>query len=328
MQSAIERRVGPAQVGMRLDAFLAAQPEIGGRSYARRLLDKGFVAVPGAPARPSLPLALDQVVTFTLDPDRSFDPLSPGLPLPEIPVLYDDAWMCVIDKPAGIAAHPPDDRSVRAHTVASWARATFGDLPSPVEDSRPGIVHRLDRDTSGVMVVAKTQAALDALRTQWKARTVAKEYRCVVFGEPRFQSDWIERPIAPDPRKPDRMTVVEEGGRESQTYYEVLERFRGFAHVLCRPKTGRTHQIRVHMTAIGHSLVGDRVYRSRIRQHDELPPDAPSPRRQQLHAIRLSLAHPHTLEPLSFEAPVPADFELLLAWLRTNRSPDPDRRGR
>jgi 23S rRNA pseudouridine1911/1915/1917 synthase len=169
------------------------------------------------------------------------------------------------------------------------------------------------------MVLAKTEVAMEFLRMQFKERTAEKEYRCIVLGEPRFLSDWIERPIGTDPKHPDRMTVVEEGGRESSTYYEVLERFRGFAYVRCRPKTGRTHQIRVHMTAIGHSLVGDRIYRSRIRQHEGLPAGAPDPRRQCLHALQLSLPHPATQERITFESPLAADMQELLVWLRANR---------
>lgn len=321
MTESFSRTVAPTDAGTRLDAFLARQPEVRGRSMARRLLDRGCVAVQGRVARPSLMLEAGAVVEVQLPPDVREDPLAPDLPLPEVPLLYDDPWLCVIDKPPGLAAHPPEDRSVRAHTVASWALARFGPLPSPEDTERPGIVHRLDRDTSGVMVIAKTQAALDALRAQWKARTVEKTYRCVVFGVPRFQSDWIERAIAPDPRHPDRMTVVDEGGREAQTYYEVVERFDGFADVRCRPRTGRTHQIRVHMTSIGHSLVGDRVYRSRSRQHERLPAHAPDPGRQCLHAQRLALLHPGTEEPLEFEAPLPADLRRLLEWLRAHRPP-------
>lgn len=315
--TAVTRIVEPTEAGVRLDLFLARQSEVGSRGYARQLLDAGRVTVNAEPARPSRLLGPGDVVAYTLDATRRADPLDPGLPMPEVRVLHEDAWLCVIDKPVGLAAHPTEDRSFRAHTVASWARARFGELPAAVDD-RPGIVHRLDRDTSGVMVIAKTLAAFDDLRAQWKERTVEKEYRCIVFGEPRFQSDWIERNIAPDPAKPDRMVTVDEGGREASTYYEVLERFRGFAHVLCRPKTGRTHQIRVHMTAIGHSLVGDPVYRSRIRQHDMLPAAAPHPRRQCLHARRLALLHPGTREPMAFEAPLPTDMQSLLDWLRRN----------
>jgi len=195
-----------------------------------------------------------------------------------------------------------------AHAVAGGADPT-----------RPGIVHRLDRDTTGVMLVARDEAAFTALRRQFHDRLVDKEYRCIVFGEPRFDSDWIERAIGTDARHPDRMTVLEDGGRDASTFYEVVERFAGFAHVSCRPKTGRTHQIRVHMTSIGHSLVGDRLYRSRRRQQDELPAQAPDPGRQCLHARSLSVTHPATHERLVVEAPMASDMERLLAWLRAER---------
>jgi 23S rRNA pseudouridine1911/1915/1917 synthase len=303
-------------LGARVDAFLAGQPEVGSRGAARRLLDAGLVRVAGQRAKPSLTLVPGDEVVFQVLVDALRDPLAPDLPLPEVRILYDDADLCVIDKPAGLAAHPPEDPNVVAHTVASWARARFGELPTPPDVDRPGIVHRLDRDTTGVMAIAKTEAAMVDLRMQWKERLVEKEYRCIVYGEPRFQSDWIERAIASDPRHPDRMTTVDEGGREASTYYEVVERFGGFAHVRCLPKTGRTHQIRVHMTAIGHSLVGDKVYRSAKRQHDRLPPGAPPMPRQALHARSLAFTHPATQERLRLEAPLPDDMARLLAWLR------------
>ena len=303
--------------GARLDVFLANCPEIGNRAVAKELIDGGQVTVAGRTGRPGQFVAPGQQVEFVAADQPVRDPLVPDLPLPEVRILYDDPDLCVIDKPPGLAAHPSEDRSQVAHTVASWAQAKFGRLPSPSDVQRPGIVHRLDRDTSGVMVIAKTESAMGSLRAQWKARAVEKEYRCIVYGEPRFQSDWIERPIASDPRHPDRMTVVDAGGRDAATFYEVLERFAGFAHVKCLPKTGRTHQIRVHMTAISHSLVGDRVYRSRARQHDVLPAGAPQPRRQCLHARRLALLHPATQAPMVFEAPIPPDMAALLQWLRT-----------
>jgi 23S rRNA pseudouridine1911/1915/1917 synthase len=319
MTEPIQRTVREAEAGQRLDIFLGNQPEVGNRVAAKDLIASGRVQVQGQRARPGLFVEAGAVVVFDVVPRIARDPLAPDLPLPDVRVLYEDGWLVAIDKPAGLAAHPPEAKDFHEHTVASWARARYGDLPSVDDAERPGIVHRLDRDTSGVMVIAKTLPALEFLRAQFRARTAAKEYRCVVWGEPRFQSDWIERPIASDPRHPDRMTVVEEGGRESSTFYEVVERFAGFAHVRCRPKTGRTHQIRVHMTAIGHSLVGDRIYRSRLRQHDSLPPGAPDPRRQCLHALRLEVPHPETHEPIEFEAPLPADLQQLLVWLRAER---------
>ncbi len=301
---------------MRLDVFLAQQPEVQGRGAARRLLDEGLVHVGDERVRPSLALKRGQTVVFELVEEAVRDPLDPPGDPPAIRVLYEDAWMVAIDKPAGIAVHPPESRRFCEHTVASWARARYPDLPTVPEAERPGIVHRLDRDTSGVMVLARNQAALDALRAQFRARTARKEYRAIVFGEPRFQSDWIERSIGTDPRHPDRMTVVDEGGREAATFYEVLERFGEFALVACRPKTGRTHQIRVHMTALGHSLVGDRVYRSRRRQHVELPAEAPHPGRHCLHALRLALPHPQTQEEIEFEVEMPTDLTDLLHWMR------------
>lgn len=319
MNDPLQRTVGPNEDGIRLDVFLANQPEVGTRTRARDLIDEGNVQVASPRVRPGLCLASGQVVQFFAPQSALSDPLDPGGEPPDVRVLYEDASLCAIDKPVGLAAHPPEDRRARAHTVASWARARYGELPWADDPHRPGIVHRLDRDTSGVMVVAKTAQAFDFLKAQFKVRGVQKEYRCIVYGEPRFHSDWIEKAIASDPRHPDRMTVVDEGGRESSTFYEVLERFGDFAHVRCLPHSGRTHQIRVHMTAIGHSLVGDKVYRSRQRQHDCLPDGAPDPGRQCLHALRLSLPHPQTEQPIEFEAPLPGDFEALLAWLRGRR---------
>ncbi|MFK7742263.1 MAG: RluA family pseudouridine synthase [Planctomycetota bacterium] len=326
-QTSFSRTIAADVAGTRLDIWLSGQPEVANRSQARRMIDHGLVAVEGQRAdaqrmRPGLTLEAGLVVRFSLDPRERADPLTPDLPVPEIKVLYDDPDLCAIDKPVGLSAHPPESRRAPpAHTVASWAKARFGDLPTVPDANRPGIVHRLDRETSGVMLIAKSQLAFDSLRAQFRDRLAEKEYRCIVYGEPRFESDWIDRAIASDKKHPERMTVVDEGGRESSTYYEVVERFEGMAHVMCRPKTGRTHQIRVHMTAVGHSLVGDRVYRSRRRQHDRVPAEAPDPGRHCLHARRLVVEHPASQEPLVIESSLPQDIESLLAWLRENRSP-------
>jgi 23S rRNA pseudouridine1911/1915/1917 synthase len=322
MEQQIRRLVTDTDAGLRLDQFLALQPEVGSRARARALVDGGKVLIRGEPAKASLVLRASQAVEFTAPPPEPDDPLRSGeLPPPPLRVLFADEWLVAIDKPAGLASHPPEDRDFRGHTVASAVRAQFGSLPSLAGDDRPGIVHRLDRETSGAMVLARNEEAFHFLRAQFKGRLAQKEYRCIAYGESRFDSDWIERRIAPDDRHPDRMTVVEEGGRESSTYYEVVERFAGFTHFRCRPRTGRTHQIRVHMASIGHSLVGDRIYRSRRAQHDALPAGAPDPRRHCLHALRLSLQHPCTHESIEFEAGLPQDLQALLAWLRANRPP-------
>ncbi|GAB4139338.1 MAG: 23S rRNA pseudouridine(1911/1915/1917) synthase RluD [Planctomycetota bacterium] len=314
----IARLVPIEMAGERLDVFLARQPEVGSRARARFLIEGGHVKVPGARVRPGLFLEAGHEVLFRqVDPPVQDRLAGDGTEPPDMPVLYADDAIAVVDKPAGISSHPPEDRDFRGHTVAGIARTLFGDLPALSGPDRPGIVHRLDRETSGVMVLARTESAFHALRAQFKNREVEKEYRCICYGEARFLSDHIERAIAPDPRRPDRMTVVEEGGRASNTYYEVLERFSGFTYFRCMPKTGRTHQIRVHLTSIGHSLIGDKTYRSRRAQHRSLPEGAPDPGRQCLHAFRIAFRHPMTQDRVEFEAPLPEDMEALLAFLRT-----------
>ena len=278
--------------------------------------------------RPSTTLQPGQLVSFRPDFGTEKDD-GAQVEMPEIPVLYEDSFIVLIDKPPTIAVHPPASARTpwREPTVASWFAARREaaddvDLPAPPgEPGRPGIVHRLDRETSGVMVLAKTQVALEELRLQFKARTVSKEYRAVAYGEPRFDSDWIDKPLATHPRQGDRMVVARDGmqSKEASTFYEVVERFRGATLFACRPKTGRTHQIRVHMMSIGHSLVGDRAYRSRNQQHSALPEGAPDPGRHCLHAFRLALKHPRTGEDLSVEAPMPADLTALLDWFRAHR---------
>ena len=150
----------------------------------------------------------------------------------------------------------------------------------------------------------------------FRDRTVDKRYTALVFGEPRFDSDWIEAPIGRSRTRPDRMSLVTEGGREARTFYETLERRRGFGLVSCFPKTGRTHQIRVHMASIGHPILGDRVYRGARGLSRHVPPDAPPLGRHALHAAGLRFAHPATGERVEFEAPLPADMADWVAWMR------------
>lgn len=311
----ITRVAGPQDVGSRLDVFLARQPELGSRVWAKQLVRNGLVLVDGTGSKPGQPLQLGQAITFCLG-DREPDERAELPPAPEIPILHTDPHVVVIDKPAGVPVHPPEGRGFRGHTVASVMESLCGELPRLAGPDRPGIVHRLDKDTSGVMVVARTEEAFHFLRAQFKARTIQKEYRALVYGEPRFDSEHIERNIGPDPRNPSRMSARDEGGRVASTYYEVVERLGGFSQLRCIPKTGRTHQIRVHLMSIGHSLLGDRLYRSRKVQHMVIPPEAPDPGRQCLHALRLGFRHPRTHEDVEFQAPMPADMERLLSWLR------------
>jgi 23S rRNA pseudouridine1911/1915/1917 synthase len=314
-EDAITRVAGPDDVGTRLDIFLARQPELGSRVRAKELVRSGLVQVDGRGSKPGQTLQLGQAVTFRL-PEEAPEPEPEAMPPPDIPVIHEDLHLLVIHKPAGIAVHAPSLKRSKIPTVASLMVERFGELPKLAGEDRPGIVHRLDKDTSGVMVLARNDESFHFLRGQFKARSVRKEYRALVYGDPRFDSEHVERSIGPDPRNPSRMAIRDERGRQASTYYEVAERLGDFAYLRCFPKTGRTHQIRVHMMSVGHSLIGDRLYRSRKAWHRDLPPEAPDPGRQCLHALRIGLRHPRTHEEVEFEAPLAADFAKLLDWLR------------
>ena len=232
--------------------------------------------------------------------------------------VHEDDAVVVIDKPAGMLMHAapsaPDEVS-----LADLASALYPDLPSLQGEDRPGIVHRLDRDTSGLVVIARTEDAMRHLMHQFAEREVGKAYLAIVHGAPRFDSDWIEAPIGRSPRQPDRQAVLPEGeGRPAETFYEVLERFDRFAFLRCEPKTGRTHQIRVHLASVDMPIVGDTVYRKRGALERPLPKAAPTPGRQALHAAELAFEHPVTGDALQFTSPLPEELERLRAWLEAD----------
>lgn len=277
-------------------------------------------------------------------------------------VLLVDDDLVVIDKPAGILTHK--NAAASDKSAADWAEEHFGPLPRVLDADRPGVVHRLDRETSGVLVLARNEAALEELKRQFRAREVEKTYFALVYGEPRFDSEWIECHLGRSARGSDRVAIVrprlpgvEEddtqrepevigegvevepveieglegrakrrarasaaGARFSSTYYETKERFRDFAQLDVFPKTGRRHQVRVHLASIGHPLIGESVYLPRRRQLPRLPENAPRLTRQALHAARLAFVHPARQERIEVEAALPADLAALLAWLRANRA--------
>ena len=229
------------------------------------MIQTGAVEVDGDVVRKaSRPLEPEQLVRFpTPEFEDDVEAVSPPETF-ELRILFEDACLLVIDKQPGLIAHRPERCRVIPPNVADLAVAHCGSgLPRIGGDERPGIVHRLDKETSGVMVIPKTDEAFHFVRSQFKARTTQKEYRAISFGEPRFDSDYIDRSIAPHPRFGDRMTVVKEGGKEALTYYEVVERFRGFTDFRCKPRTGRTHQLRAHCRALGAPIVGDGKYGGR-----------------------------------------------------------------
>jgi 23S rRNA pseudouridine1911/1915/1917 synthase len=295
----------------------------------RRAIDAGHVRVDGGACKASLRLrASQQVAVEQLDVPRE-GPAPQDIPLA---ILHEDDEMVVVNKPAGMIVHP-----AKGHwegTLASALAHHSGRLSGRGGPTRPGIVHRLDRDTSGVIVVAKNDQAHDALASQFKSRQVEKEYLAIVVGVPELDRDLIDEPIGDHPTHRERKAIrrKDPNARPAVTQYEVIERFAGYALVRVLPKTGRTHQIRLHLAHIGHPVLCDRLYGGRavLRELELIPRDKighdtqegqaafgqPLLGRHALHAHRLVFSHPTTGERMEFVAPLAADMERTLAALR------------
>jgi 23S rRNA pseudouridine1911/1915/1917 synthase len=292
-------------------------PGVGTRSQAKQLVDAGKVRVDGVVRKASFGLraAMRVEVDLPLAPVTTIEP--EALPLD---VLYEDADLLVIDKPPGMVVHPAP--GARRGTVVNALVHRLGRLEGVGAALRPGIVHRLDKDTSGVLVIARTAAALEALARQFRARTLHKRYLALVHGEVRGREGVIDRPIGRDPRERKRMSTRSRQGRTALTRYTVLERLRGATLLAVAPETGRTHQIRVHLAAVGHPIVGDAVYGGRRRgmRADSAAVLAAVPR-QALHAESLTFAHPANGRTMTVTAPLPADLRRVLETLRKLATP-------
>lgn len=291
-----EYQVEPADAGGRLDAFLARASGLS-RARIQRLIADGHVLLDGHPAKPSAPLSPGQRLRLVVPPPTPLALIPEAIPLE---ILYEDDDLVVLNKPAGLVVHPGAGRSTG--TLVHALLAHCGRLPGIGGAERPGIVHRLDRDTSGVMVVAKTEAAHQALCAQFKGRIVRKRYLALAHGRIEPESGRIDAPIGRRTEDRKRMGVRREGGREARTAYRVLSRLPEATLVELALETGRTHQIRVHLAHLGHPVVGDRVYGGRRERRAE------AAERQLLHAWRLGFRHPRSGAWLEFEAPPPPDF--------------------
>jgi len=310
-----ERRVPPELEGARLDLALARFLPRLSRTRLQDLVLSGGVSVEGQEVRrPAHPVKRGERVCWRDVPDSR---LRPGGGARELEVVWEDGHLAVIEKPAGLVVHP--STVVRGGTVAELAAARWGELPDVQGEDRRGVVHRLDADTSGLLILALSEEAGRGMVERFRRREVEKTYLAIVHGEPRFDSDWIETPLTRSARRSDRMSVAgEEGeGLDSCTFYETLERARGFSWLRVRPATGRTHQIRVHLASIDHPLVGDRVYKARRGVGHAMPPDAPRLGRHALHAAGLAFEHPVTGERVALASPPPADLERFLEWMRS-----------
>ncbi|HPW54212.1 MAG: RluA family pseudouridine synthase [Thermoanaerobaculaceae bacterium] len=311
--STIRLIVPPEHAGLRLDRFLAGAGQGWSRSQASRWIEDARVLHNGRPCKPSQLLGVGDVVEIAPPPPEPSALRPQDIPLD---VLYEDEHLIAINKPPGLVIHPaagnPDG------TLVNALLAHCADLSGVGGVERPGIVHRLDKDTSGVLVVAKHDQAHRALSLAFRWRTTDKRYLAVVYGVPRTAEGVVDAPIGRHRVERKRMAVVPDG-RPSRTLWSVRERFEGTCLVECRLVTGRTHQVRVHLAHLGHALVGDPVYAGKQWRNLADPRRAEVCRdfpRQALHAWKLSITHPATGTPMTFEAPIPPDLEALLAALR------------
>jgi 23S rRNA pseudouridine1911/1915/1917 synthase len=263
----------------------------------QRWLEQDRVRVDGAALPGKTRLAGGETVVIDVPPPRPSHLTPSSLPLS---VLYEDEHLVVLDKPSGLTVHPGNGQ--HDDTLANALVGRFRDLPQASGTDRPGIVHRLDKATSGVLVVARSDAVQRALSAAFAARAVAKEYVALVHGVPRKDEGSIDLPVGRCEAQRTKMRIDVEGGRAAQTTWRVERRLPRNALLRCFPRTGRTHQIRVHLMAVQHPIVGDATYGPRGWPWEALVP------RLMLHAHRLAFEHPVTKQPLAFEAPIPAEL--------------------
>jgi len=304
--------VDDTNVNSRLDTYLASQIQNWSRARLQRLIENEDVVVNGRSAKASYKLRKgDEVeVELVASPAEIFEPQN--IPLD---IVHEDESLIVVNKPAGLVVHPA--AGIHSGTLANALAFHFQNLPASAGSIRPGIVHRLDRDTSGLLVVAKTEAALENLSDQFRDRTVFKSYIALVHGRVDNSSGRIDQPLARDPANRTRMAVVR-GGRSALTLYKVRKHYHRFTLLDVELKTGRTHQIRVHLTWLHHPVVGDETYgggRDNNIQDARLRSMVRKLGRHFLHAERLAITHPTTGERLQFEAPLPNDLSDLLLHL-------------
>jgi len=285
-----ETSVGADAAGVRLDRFLAGREEVGTRARAERLIEGGDVLVDGVARPKSHRLAAGSVVVF---PERAPTEIDLEPAAIDVDVVWEDEHLMVVDKPAGLVVHPAPGTTGPTLVHALLGRVGGG------EKTRPGIVHRLDRETSGLLVVARDDRTLGRLQGMLRRRKIERTYTALVRGRPRSWRGTIEAPIGRDRRHPTRISLDTDHPRDAVTHFEVAELLERHALLEVRLETGRTHQIRVHLEAIGLPVAGDPTY----GHGPELGLE-----RQFLHASALSLAHPWTDEPLMLSSPLPDDL--------------------
>ena len=290
----------------RLDLFLVRRLPDLSRSYAQRLIADGQVTVDGTARKANYKLRGGEEIVCTMPPAEEIEICAEDIPLD---ILYEDADIIVVNKERGMVVHPA--AGIYTGTLVNALLWHCHDLSGINGALRPGIVHRLDKDTSGVMVAAKNDMAHHYLARQIRDKDARREYRAIVHGNIVPRAGVITGDIGRHPTDRKKMAIVRENGKPATTYFEVLERFGDYTYVSCRLETGRTHQIRVHMTSIGHPLVGDPKYTAKKNPFAIVG--------QALHSLTLSLTHPRTGTEMTFTAPLPADMEEILHTLHSGR---------
>ena len=303
-----ERKVSATEVGMRADVFVSLYFDVT-RTAAARLLDEGAALVNGKAAAKNLKLKENDIVTVEIPPVKETETVAEDIPLT---IVYEDEDIAVIDKPKGMVVHPAAGNE--DGTLVNALLFHMGERLSGIGgERRPGIVHRIDKDTSGLLVIAKNDFAHNILSEGLKTHAIDREYMALAVGNFKNDRDTVNKPIGRNPRDRKKMAVVADG-REAITHYTVAERFDCFTLLKVKLETGRTHQIRVHLSSVGHPLAGDSVYGGGNTKFEKQNKEILGG--QALHAYRLTLTHPRTGEQMTFESPLPEWFCTVLDKLR------------
>ena len=300
--------------GERLDAFLAKHVEGWSRARLQRLIEDQSVLVNGAASKSSHKLRANDQIEVELTPSLATEFVPEDIP---VEVVFEDDDLIVVNKPAGMVVHPAAGNP--SGTLANALAFHFQQLSKRGGEARPGIVHRLDKGTSGLLVVAKNEATHENLSDQFRAREVFKSYVALVHGQLEKRKGQIDQPIARDPRNRTRMAIVR-GGREALSLFRIREAFDRFTLLDVELKTGRTHQIRVHLASLKHPVVGDEVYgggRDKTVTDPKLRGTIAKLHRQFLHSEQLGFRHPSTRAPMKFTAPLPRELQNLLDMIRS-----------